>query len=118
MTEYYFVTTEDPDDINMVAGLVKLGVLEKDENAHGLDYCDHDYCHEDCVDPDYMQERITEERDEVAEETEEEILDNLDEYASATVELKDAGCGCHTTFTTIEAKSGEYYLIHTDRGSR
>jgi hypothetical protein len=123
MTEYYFITTEDPDDINMVAGLVKLGVLERDVDAHNADYCDHDYCHEECVDEEFLNDSINEAKENQEMETEEEILDNLDEYASATIELKDAGCGCHSSIMKpgdglIEAGNGEYYLINTDTGNR
>ena len=119
MTQYYAVATDDPDDINMVAGLIKLGVLVEEPDVHHYDYCDHEYCHDECISQDYLDEAVTE----AVDEKEVEILENLDEQATTTVTLEDAGCGCHSKVEgrddgLIDVRAGEYYLINTDRNER
>lgn len=121
--KYYVVVTEDLDDINMVAGLIKLGILEEEPDVHHYDYCDHSYCHDECVSYEQVDQQVSEAVDEAVEEKEEEVLDNLDDCAIGTLTLEDAGCGCHSKVESSEDgligfKAGEYYLIHTDKDLR
>ena len=121
--KYYAIATEEPDDINMVAGLIRLGVLVEEPDVHHYDYCDHSWCHEECVPGEQVDEQVQEAVDEATEEKEEDILEDLGVYSATIIETGDAVCGCHSKDINrddglLDVRAGEYYLINTDRSLR